>query len=132
MVVLKFPPFFPHLHGKGKRAAISKLACVSQKRIRSYIVLALALSNEPAKFQCCITTWTVAVYYDMKDNHFVALKSTLLTFKVIVSNSSKIQYFYLAIYDILYKRLGSDFHMLIIETFQVLRRFFDLLQIYVI
>ena len=25
----------------GKRAAISKLACVSQKRIRSYIVLAL-------------------------------------------------------------------------------------------
>ena len=34
---------FPHLYGKGKRAAISKLACVSQKRIRSDIVLALGL-----------------------------------------------------------------------------------------
>ena len=34
---------FPHRHGKGKRVAISKLACVSQKRIRSYIVLALEM-----------------------------------------------------------------------------------------
>ena len=41
MFVLKLPPFFPHLHGKGKRAAISRQTCVSQKRIRSYIVLAL-------------------------------------------------------------------------------------------
>ena len=31
----------PLLHGKWKRAAISKSACISQKRIRSYIVLAL-------------------------------------------------------------------------------------------
>ena len=45
MFVLKLPPFFPHLHGKGKRAAISKLACVAQKRIRSYIVLALVLTT---------------------------------------------------------------------------------------
>ena len=43
MLVLKLPHFFPPLHGKGKRAAISKLACVLQKRIRSYIVLALDL-----------------------------------------------------------------------------------------
>ena len=43
MFILKLPPFFPRLHGKGKRAAISKLACVSQKRIRSCIVLALAI-----------------------------------------------------------------------------------------
>ena len=42
MFVLKLPPFFPHQHSKGKRAAISKLACVPQKRIRSYNVLALA------------------------------------------------------------------------------------------
>ena len=41
MFVLKLPPFSPHLHGKGKRAAISKVACVSQKRIRSCIFLAL-------------------------------------------------------------------------------------------
>ena len=41
MLVLKLPPFSPYLHGKGKRAAISKLACVLQKRICSYIVLAL-------------------------------------------------------------------------------------------
>ena len=41
MFVLKLPPFFPHLHDKGKGAAISKLACVSQKRTSSYIVLAL-------------------------------------------------------------------------------------------
>ena len=41
MFVLKLPPIFTHQDGKGKRAAISKLACVSQKRIRSYIVLAL-------------------------------------------------------------------------------------------
>ena len=45
MFVLKLPPFFPHLHGKGKRAAISNLAWVSQKRIRSYIVLALNSYN---------------------------------------------------------------------------------------
>ena len=45
MFVLNLPPFFPHLHGKGKRAGISKLACVSQKRIRSYIVLALNTNN---------------------------------------------------------------------------------------
>ena len=30
MFVLKLPPFFPDLHGKGKSAAISILACVSQ------------------------------------------------------------------------------------------------------
>ena len=43
-----FPPFpddfatsWTTVHGKGKRSAISKLARVSQKRIRSYIVLAL-------------------------------------------------------------------------------------------
>ena len=47
MLVLKLPPFFPHLHGKGESAAISKLACVSQKRIRSYIVLALERKNVP-------------------------------------------------------------------------------------
>ena len=41
MFVLKLPPFFPNLHGKGKSVAISKLACISQKRIRSYIVLGL-------------------------------------------------------------------------------------------
>ena len=45
MFVLNLPPFFPHLHGKGKRAAILKLACVSQKRNRSYIVLALVPHN---------------------------------------------------------------------------------------
>ena len=41
ILVLKLPPFFPHLLGKRKRAAISKLACVSQKQIRSYNVFAL-------------------------------------------------------------------------------------------
>ena len=41
MFVLKLPPFSPQLHGKEKRAAILKLVCFSQKRIRSYIVLAL-------------------------------------------------------------------------------------------
>ena len=35
MLVLKLPPFFPCRVGKRKRAAISKLACVSQKQIRS-------------------------------------------------------------------------------------------------
>ena len=35
MFVLKLPPFPPHLHGKGKRAANSKQTCVSQKRICS-------------------------------------------------------------------------------------------------
>ena len=41
MLVLKLSPFSPNLHGKGKGAAISKLARVPQKRIRYYIVLAL-------------------------------------------------------------------------------------------
>ena len=35
------PPFFPSRVGKRKRAAISKQSCFSQKRVRSYIVLAL-------------------------------------------------------------------------------------------
>ena len=51
MLVLKLPPFFPHLHGKGKRAANSKLACVSQKLIRSHIVLALIII---VYFKCII------------------------------------------------------------------------------
>ena len=51
MFVLKLPPFFPHLRGKGKRAAISKLPYVSQKGIRSYIVLAL---DDVVK-KCCQT-----------------------------------------------------------------------------
>ena len=41
MFVFNLPHFFPHLHGKEKRAAISKQTCVSQKQIRSYIVLVL-------------------------------------------------------------------------------------------
>ena len=45
MFVLKLPPFFPHRNSKGKRAAISKLACVSQKRVRSYNVFALIKSS---------------------------------------------------------------------------------------
>ena len=41
MLVLKLPPFFPCHVGEGKRAAISKQTCFSQKGVRSYIVLAL-------------------------------------------------------------------------------------------
>ena len=41
MFVLKLPPFFPCRVGEGKRAAISKQTCFSQKRVRSYTVLAL-------------------------------------------------------------------------------------------
>ena len=41
MLALKLPPFFPCRVGDGKRAAISKQTCFSQKRVRSYIVLAL-------------------------------------------------------------------------------------------
>ena len=39
MLDLKLSPFFPcHGHvGEGKRAAISKQTCFSQKRVRSYI-----------------------------------------------------------------------------------------------
>ena len=44
MLVLKLPPFFPCRVAEGKRAAISKQTCFSQKRVRSYIVLALARS----------------------------------------------------------------------------------------
>ena len=41
MLVLNLPRFFPYHVGGGKRAAISKQTCFSQKRVRSYIVLAL-------------------------------------------------------------------------------------------
>ena len=41
MLVLKLPPFFPCRVSEGKRAAISSQTCFSQKRVRSYIVLAL-------------------------------------------------------------------------------------------
>ena len=41
MLVLKLPPVFPCRVGEGKRAAISKQTCFSQKRVHSYIVLAL-------------------------------------------------------------------------------------------
>ena len=43
MFILKLPPFFPCRVGERKRAAISKQTCDSQKRVRSYIVLALVL-----------------------------------------------------------------------------------------
>ena len=43
MLILKLPPFFPCRVGEGKRAAISKQTCFSQKRVRSYIVLALVV-----------------------------------------------------------------------------------------
>ena len=45
MLALKLPPFFPCRVGEGKRAAISKQICVLQKRVRSYIVLALDGNN---------------------------------------------------------------------------------------
>ena len=35
MLVLKLPHFFPCREGEGKRAAISKQTCFSQKRVRS-------------------------------------------------------------------------------------------------
>ena len=38
MLALKLPRFFAHLHGKEISAAVSKLACFSQKRVHSYIV----------------------------------------------------------------------------------------------
>ena len=42
MLNLKLPSFFLFCVGEGTRAAILKLAHFSQKRVRSYIVLALA------------------------------------------------------------------------------------------
>ena len=53
MFDLKLPPFFHHLHGKEQRAAISKLACISQKQICSYIVLALA-GKRSERFMNCL------------------------------------------------------------------------------
>ena len=41
MLGLKLPPFFPCRVGEGKRTPITKQTCFSQKRVRSYIVLAL-------------------------------------------------------------------------------------------
>ena len=38
MLALKLPRFFAHLHGKEISAAVSKLACFSQKRVHDYIV----------------------------------------------------------------------------------------------
>ena len=46
MLVLKLPPFFPCRVGEGKMAAISKQTCFSQKRVRPYIVLALAAEQK--------------------------------------------------------------------------------------
>ena len=48
MLVLKLARFFPCRVGEGKRAAISKPTCFSQKRVRSYIVLALVFTSETA------------------------------------------------------------------------------------
>ena len=44
MFILKLPPLFLHLHGRGEKAALSKETCVSQKLIRFYIVLALEIN----------------------------------------------------------------------------------------
>ena len=40
---------FSQLQGKGKRAAISKQTCFSQKRVRSYIVLALGVCTSHSR-----------------------------------------------------------------------------------
>ena len=41
VLVLKWPHFFAQLNDKEKSAAVSKLPYISQKRVRSYIILAL-------------------------------------------------------------------------------------------
>ena len=43
-----WPPFSPCCVGEGKKAAISKQTCFSQKRVRSYIVLALGKKTKMA------------------------------------------------------------------------------------
>ena len=45
MLVFKLARYFPCRVGEGKRAANSKQTCFSQKRVRSYIVLALVVMN---------------------------------------------------------------------------------------
>ena len=45
LMVLKLPRFFPCRVGEWKKAAISKQTCVSQKWVRSYIVLALSFTT---------------------------------------------------------------------------------------
>ena len=75
----KLPPFIPHLYGKGKRAAISKLACISQKRIRFYIVLALKLSQQSLEVKNKNT-----ISYDSDST--VYLRFTNSFWKVVQSN----------------------------------------------
>ena len=53
-LVLKLPPFFSYLQGKGKKPPISKQTCVSQKRFRSYIVLALVVLINWLIFTSCV------------------------------------------------------------------------------
>ena len=48
MLVLKLPRFFSCRVGEGTGAAISKETCFSQKRVRSYIVLALVSTSRSA------------------------------------------------------------------------------------
>ena len=51
MFVLKLPPFSPCRVAEGKRAAISNQTCISQKRGRSYIVLAIVYVQIELKSQ---------------------------------------------------------------------------------
>ena len=84
MFVLKLPPIFPCRVGEGKSAAISKQTCFSQKRVRSYIVLALGYSK---KFQNPFLTmimifWTKLVSYlrlasSSKDRQIFSIASLL-------------------------------------------------------
>ena len=98
MFVLKWPPFFPHAHGKGKRAASSKLTFFSQKRIRSYIFLALA-------FYIIRSTLIFHSSKPSKRRNDVCLSSSLTTQQILRSIVHPIQ-----IILVLYNKRNSKTH----------------------
>ena len=100
MLVLKLPRFFSCRVGEGTGAAISKETCFSQKRVRSYIVLALDWA-----VQC---TWrkefrafvifkrkNVATRLHLKTSMVCAHKSRFVAFEWLINNLSICRHFML-------------------------------------
>ena len=71
MLVLKLPPFFHCRADEGKRAANSKQIFFSQKRVRSYIVLALVLYHFiQSSTQCFSLAWILSFNQASGQNRF--------------------------------------------------------------
>ena len=100
ILVLKLPPFSPCCIGEEKRAAISKQTCFSQKRVRSYIVLALGERVDHKKYfqvTLYICPHSGLLYQRKKDDetHWPVIFWMIIAFSKHILTLSSLGWYYL-------------------------------------